>query len=93
MDYDKLINDLTSEDDPIRESAYQAILMQDEGAVDPLIDIFYAGVNEATGLAMLDILNRIGGYEVRLLLEDLTKHETRKIRWRDAARNYLAKLD
>lgn len=66
------------------EAARLAILRHDEAAVEPLIDEFYSGVSEATGLQILDLLSRIGGYEARALLLDVAENGS-KSAWREAA--------
>jgi lysophospholipase L1-like esterase len=88
IDYAALLKQLTTGSDDERDSARQTLYALDEEAVEPLIDQFYAGVNEATGLAILEIVSDIGGWEARMLLEDVVHlsarypHES----WRVAAR-------
>lgn len=58
--------------DPTRAAAARAALLAlDEAIIDPLLDQFYAGVSELVGLAIIDLVAIVGGYEVRLFLEDL----------------------
>jgi hypothetical protein len=91
MDYAKLLREIVDGDDNTRER----LLQLDEAAVTPLIDQFYAGVDEATGLVIITLLNDIGGWEARNLLEDvlhlteLYKYES----WRVAARAALAQYE
>jgi len=54
-----------------RKQALQTLYTADEGAVTPLIDEFYAGVNETTGLLIITVLSDIGGYEANQLFEDI----------------------
>ncbi len=87
IDYHQLLQHITSGDDAQRQNALQIIAEQDEYAIAPLIDQFYAGVDEATGLVIIDILGAIGGFEARQLLEDVYhldqshKHDS----WRQSA--------
>lgn len=71
IDYHQLLQHLVSGDASQRQSALKIIAEQDEDAIQPLIDQFYAGVNEATGLVIIDLIGMIGGFEARQLLEDL----------------------
>lgn len=64
-----------------------------EDAVDPLIDAFHAGVDEETGLAIIKILSMIGGFEVRIFLDNLVIHGTRFKSWQDAAKTGLQQYD
>lgn len=92
VDYAQLLKHITLGDPAQREAALNIIYAEDEDAVAPLTDQFYAGVNEATGLAIIEIVSDIGGWETRLLLEDVVHltarypHES----WRVAARLGLA---
>jgi len=54
-----------------RITALQTIYAADEDAVTPLIDEFYAGVNETTGLVIIALLHDIGGYEANQLFQDI----------------------
>ncbi len=71
VDYTLLIPKLVQGSELNQEAARNTLLQLDEEAVSPLIDEFYAGVNELTGFAILSVLIEIGGYEVRALLEEL----------------------
>lgn len=95
IDYALLLKRITEGSPDERDSVLSAIYAADEDAVAALTDQFYAGVNEATGLAILEIVSDIGGWEARLLLEDVVHltarypHES----WRVAARLGLAGYD
>jgi hypothetical protein len=71
IDYHHILQHIISGDKTQRQSALKVIAEQDENAVAPLIDQFYAGVNEATGLVIIDLISTIGGFEARQLLEDV----------------------
>lgn len=70
------------------EIAYEILLAADEDAVAHLADALYAGVSEAHGLKIIQLVTIIGGWEARRLLEDILspfrpfKHES----WQRAAR-------
>lgn len=87
IDYHQLLSDITSGDDWKRQIALEIIADQDEDAVVPLIDQFYAGVNEVTGLVIIDILSAIGGFEARQLLEDIyyLDQTYKHMSWRESA--------
>ncbi|MDX1993231.1 MAG: hypothetical protein SF029_12635 [bacterium] len=87
-DYALLLKHLTTGSDDERDTARQTLYALDEEAIEPLVDQFYAGVNEATGLAILEIVSDIGGWEARMLLEDVVHLSARYPyeSWRVAAR-------
>lgn len=94
-DYQQLVRDLTSDDESTKESARQILFVLDEDAVSPLLDEFYAGVTDVQGIAILDILAHIGGYEAlntlrTLLFFDLS---TRPIFRKAAAEGLLQNSD
>ena len=62
-DYPKLVKQLVSDDEAEQTTAKKVLFELDEDAVSPLLDEFYAGVNDAQGTAILDVLAHIGGYE------------------------------
>jgi hypothetical protein len=65
------IQQLTSDNETTRQIARQTLLSMDEDAVQPLIDEFYAGVNEATGREILQLLGEIGGWEALNTLREV----------------------
>ncbi|GAB4525029.1 MAG: hypothetical protein OHK0046_40360 [Anaerolineae bacterium] len=83
MDYHQLVQQLT--DPATRDMARDTLLRLDEAAVEPLVDQFYAGVNEATGLAILEILATIGGYEALLLMQDVHLNGAQYPAWAEMA--------
>lgn len=85
----QLIQQLTSGDETQRTAARQQILAMDEDAVEPLTDEFYAGVNEAAGEVILEILGEIGGWEALNVLRD-TYANPRYESWKIAAERGLA---
>ena len=56
------------------DSARIEILQHDEDAVDALTDEFYSGVNEATGVIILNLLTEIGGPDALLVLVDVANN-------------------
>ena len=85
-----LLKTVLSEDATKRASALQSIYLLDEEAVAPLIDEFYAGVNEQTGVLILEIISKIGGYEARQLLTDIADSPQLYPSWNGAVNNGLA---
>jgi hypothetical protein len=71
IDYHALLKQATTGTPDQRRHALHMIYRQDEAAVAPLIDQFYAGVNETTGRLILHILREIGGYEARRLFHEI----------------------
>ena len=50
--------------EPIHRVAARMILMAlQEDAIEPLADAYFAGVNDEQGIAILDLMADIGGYE------------------------------
>jgi hypothetical protein len=72
-----------------RETARHALLRMDEDAVDLLTDEFYAGVDEATGVAILEIVSIIGGPDALRLLK-FACYFGDKEAWRQAGARGLA---
>ena len=66
-----LLDEILSNDEKRRQQARIMLLTLDEEAVEALIDAFYAGVNEAQGVVLLDVVAEIGGFEALQLLEDV----------------------
>ena len=89
-DVQALVKQLLSDDEPRREQAYFALLEREEDVVPPLIDAFYAGVTEAQGVLLLDLLGAIGGYEALNLLADVLENGE-KPGWRERAALGLAR--
>jgi|SRR5690606_28533127 len=54
-----------------RAAAWLAFLRLDEDAVQPLADELYSGVDEKTGVVILELLAEIGGWEVMMVLQDI----------------------
>jgi hypothetical protein len=95
LDYAALLADITGADSIRRDAAFAMIYAEDEMAVQPLIEQFYAGVNEATGLAIIEIVSEIGGFEARTLLEDIVflTETYPHASWREAARQGMIRND
>lgn len=88
-DFTALVRQLTSDADTEREAARMTLFSLDEDAVVPLVDQFYAGVNESSGLAIIDVLCEIGGFEALALLEDVYHVDALYESWRAAAERGL----
>jgi hypothetical protein len=75
--------------DDERETARHTLLRMDEDAVDLLTDEFYAGVDEATGVAILEIVSIIGGPDALRLLKYACYFGDKEA-WRQAGARRLA---
>jgi hypothetical protein len=80
---------LVSADPAERDAAREALYTQQEDAVYPLLDQFYAGVDEATGVAVLGVLADIGGPDALAALRQVFHFEERPAWRRAAARGLL----
>jgi len=67
----RLVTQLTSDVLVERAAAKLAFLKLDEDAIQPLADELYSGVNEATGVAILELMGEIGGWEALAVLQDI----------------------
>ena len=57
----KLIQQLTDGSAEQRLAARMILMALDEEAIEPLIAHYYAGVTEATGITLLELMAEIGG--------------------------------
>ena len=71
----QLVAHLTSDTPVERAAARLALLHMDEEAIQPLADELYSGVNEATGVAILELMGEIGGWEALAVLQDIYNAE------------------
>ena len=85
LDYAQTLKSIVTGSDDDRIAVLKAIYAQDEQAASPLIDQFYAGVSETTGLVIIQILSDMGGYEAINFFYDVVHHERRYPSWRAAA--------
>jgi len=67
----RLITQLTSVVPVERSAARLAFLKMDEEAIQPLADELYSGVSEPTGVAILELMGEIGGWEALTVLQDI----------------------
>jgi hypothetical protein len=94
-DFQQLIKQLVSENPDEQAQARKTLFVLDEDAVSPLLDEYYAGVNEAQGSAILSLLAEMGGYEALNALRSIcffdlsTPPQLRKI----AANGLLLNID
>lgn len=88
-DFHRLALQLVSEHEGEKAAALRLLYELDEAAVDPLTDVFYGGVSEAVGRAIIGVLAEIGGPDALLTLRDIYHYEERTALRRDAARGLL----
>ncbi len=67
----RLVAQLTSNTTIERMAARLAFLKMDEDAIQPLADELYSGVDEITGIAILELMSEIGGWEAIVVLQDI----------------------
>ncbi len=66
-----LLDEILSGDEGRRQRARMMLLAMDEDAVQALVTTFHAGVSEAQGVVLLDVLTEIGGPVALQLLADV----------------------
>jgi len=71
QDIKRLIVQLTSAVLVERTAARLLFLKMDEDAIQPLADELYSGVGEPTGVAILELMGEIGGWEAIAVLQDI----------------------
>jgi len=71
QDIRRLIVQLTSAVLVERTAARLLFLKMDEDAIQPLADELYSGVSEPTGVAILELMGEIGGWEAIAVLQDI----------------------
>jgi len=71
QDIKRLIVQLTSAVLVERTAARLLFLKMDEDAIQPLADELYSGVSEPTGVAILELMGEIGGWEAIAVLQDI----------------------
>lgn len=86
---DTLIRQLGSKDPDEQKAALNVLLEHDEDAVDPLISAFYAGVSEAHGILILQLVGEIGGPDALTLLRNVGYDDSQRPAWYAAARAAL----
>lgn len=82
----QLFDQLVSPDAAQREAARAAWLAMDEEAVDLLIAEYYSGVPEKLGVALLEILGEIGGWEALNLIGEVFYSRDTRPALKEAAR-------
>ncbi len=85
LDITSLLKQIQGEDARERETALNVIYAHDEEAISSLIDEFYAGVSESTGIVIIQLVSKIGGYEARQLLEDILQNPPPYASWQETA--------
>lgn len=77
--YDALVTRFLNAE-PIQQMAARMILLAlQEDAIDPLIDAYYAGVNQQNGIKIIHLLTEIGGYQALHMLREIIKHDKKRI--------------
>jgi hypothetical protein len=71
QDIKRLIGQLTSTILIERTAARLLFLKMDEDAIQPLPDELYSGVSEPMGVAILELMGEIGGWEAIAVLQDI----------------------
>lgn len=84
-----LIQNLMHDNADSRQQARLALLLYDEAAITPLLDAFYAGVSEKHGIAILEALGEIGGFEALALFEEIVHFNDSPASWIQIAGGYL----
>lgn len=67
----RLVAQLSSNATIERMAARLAFLKMDEDAIQPLADELYSGVDTVTGMAILELMGEIGGWEALAVLQDI----------------------
>ncbi len=83
--YDSLVERFLVAEPIHRIAARMILLALQEEAVEPLADAYFAGVNDEQGIAILDLMADIGGYEALNIMRDIIRHETKRPKLRVAA--------
>ncbi len=87
--FSQLVKQLVDDSLMIQQVAEMILLALDEDAVDPLIDEFYAGVTDAQGVAILEIMAKIGGPDAMSTLRNVFHFEESRASLKYAAANGL----
>ena len=85
VNYAELVQQLVSDNPKVREAAKITLLQLDEDAVGPLVNQFYAGVNDAQGVALLTVIADIGGPEAMSTLRSMFHFEDSRLALKQAA--------
>lgn len=85
----KLVDQLVDESSLNQQAAKMILLALGEDAVNPLIDEFYAGVNDAQGVAILNVIADIGGPDAMSTLRSVFHFEDSRLKLKMAAANGL----
>jgi len=83
--YHQLLSQVMDSNPAQQMAARMIILAMEEDAVNALIDIYYAGVTDAEGEAILEIIAEIGGYEAVLILRNIYDFEDSRPQLRHSA--------
>ena len=78
VSFPQLVKQITSKDLFESASARRYLLSMEEDAINPLVDEYYAGVTEEQGVAILDIIARIGGPDAMVVLRNIFNFEEKR---------------
>jgi hypothetical protein len=81
----KLLRQMLGSDEAKSLAARIVIYSRQEDAVNPLVDVFYAGVDESTGLLILELIADIGGPDAMAVLRNIYNFEDDKPNFQRAA--------
>lgn len=85
---------LTDSDPARREAAREALLALDEDGVEWMVGEFYSGVSNALGVALIEIIGEIGGWEALTFLRQVFAEGDLPKEWQlAAARALLRNID
>lgn len=89
VNFRALVEQLVSDNPTAQLEAKAALLALEEEATGPLSDVYYGGVNDAEGSAILDIVAEIAGFEALALLRNEFHFEDKRPVLRRAAASGL----
>lgn len=73
--YDALVERFLLAESAQQMAARMILIALQEDAIEPLADVYFAGVNDEHGSMILTLMAEIGGYEALNILRDILKHE------------------
>ncbi len=93
-DFAQQLKHLTDADPAQHEAAREALLALDEDGVEWMVGEFYSGVSNALGVALIEIIGEIGGWEALTFLRQVYAERELPGEWQiAAARALLRNID
>jgi hypothetical protein len=89
VNYRVLVEQLASPDNDERLNARQTLLEMDEDALEPLTNVFYGGVNDTQGVAVLELVAEIGGPDALSMLRNVFYFEDQRVALKQKAAHGL----